>query len=181
MKNFLLIFVVIAATYMFYSCKNKQSDRELQHQLIEARYQHQIDSLKLLAAKVSAETPDRHQPEHYRTHSTSVRNHPSDIDYDYLFYMVGRIGGDSNCTLYCQGNEGYYTFINYQRDLRYSSYNSSNGKLILEAYEQGTGKYIGEFNGNITGPSTGSYRYKGTFTNYKGGQVTFDLKEAPWD
>ena len=87
-------------------------------------------------------------------------------------YWCGRIGGDYNAWLqfdsYSYGN---YGFLNMTRNLKFVSYNSRNRSLILNAYERGTGKYIGKFVGKYS-----NSRYTGTFTNYKGGKVTFDLE-----
>ena len=40
-----------------------------------------------------------------------------------------------------------------------------------------TGQYIGKFVGTFTSNGRGLHRYKGVFTNYKGGKVNFDLQE----
>lgn len=91
----------------------------------------------------------------------------------------GSIGGDNNCFLSMPyGSEaGYYTFLNYSRDIRFGSYNAKTRTLVINAYEQGTGKYIGKFVGKLTSIGGGFHRYKGVFTNYKGGKVNFNLEE----
>lgn len=86
-------------------------------------------------------------------------------------YWCGRIGGDNAAWLQFDNNRsGSYGFLNMTRKLKFVSYNSRNRSLILNAYEKGTGKYIGKFVGKYS-----NERYTGTFTNYKGGKVTFDL------
>ncbi len=88
-------------------------------------------------------------------------------------YFCGRIGGDNNAWLQFDNNiNGSYGFLNYTRILKFTSYNNRNGSLVLTAYERGTRKYIGKFVGKY---SSYNSRYTGTFTNYKGGKVTFDL------
>ncbi len=91
----------------------------------------------------------------------------------------GSIGGDHYCLLvmpYGSGT-GYYTFLNYSRIIRFGSYNAKTKTLILNAYEEGTGKYIGKFVGKLTYRTRDFHRYKGVFTNYKGGKVNFNLEE----
>lgn len=84
--------------------------------------------------------------------------------------LYGRIGGDNYAELHYHGGTGYYTFIGYTRIVRWGSYNRNTGQLILKGYDENNGKYIGQFVGKVI-----AGRYKGTFTNYKGGKVTFDL------
>lgn len=93
--------------------------------------------------------------------------------------FVGSIGGDDSCFLMMpNGSEtGYYTFLNYTRDIRFGSYNTKTRTLVINAYEQGTGKYIGKFVGKLTSIGGEFHRYKGVFTNYKGGKVNFNLEE----
>ena len=40
-----------------------------------------------------------------------------------------------------------------------------------------TGQYIGKFVGTLTSNGRGLHRYKGVFTNYKGGKLNFELQE----
>ena len=91
----------------------------------------------------------------------------------------GSIGGDSFCFLMMPygSDTGYYTFLNYSRVLRFGSYNAKTQTLVLNAYEEGTGKYIGKFVGKLTFRNRVFHRYKGVFTNYKGGKVNFNLEE----
>lgn len=98
-----------------------------------------------------------------------------------LFY--GKIGGDSNCPLMMPYGSfaGYYTFLDYTRDTRFGSYNAKTRTLVINAYEQGTGKYIGKFVGKLTSIGWGLHRYKGVFTNYRGGKVNFDLEQQAHD
>lgn len=91
-------------------------------------------------------------------------------------FYYGTIGGDNHCQVNMPSNYsiGYYTFTNYTRDLAFESYDPSTRTLILTAYEQGTGKYVGKFVGKYGRDGN----YKGVFTNYKGGKVNFDLDIA---
>lgn len=91
-------------------------------------------------------------------------------------YFVGRIGGDNDAWLQMPYGNGYgqYKFINYVRNIRFGSWNSRTSTLIINAYEKGSGKYIGRFVGKIT-YNHGYPEYKGVFTNYKGGKVNFSL------
>lgn len=84
---------------------------------------------------------------------------------------MGRIGGDNDCVLDINGRTGYYSFLNYTRDIRVVSYDAASGNLVVNALERGTGKYIGKFVGTLDG-----YGYRGKFTNYKGVSITFDLE-----
>ena len=92
------------------------------------------------------------------------------------YTFCGRIGGDDYCTLQMPSGRymGYYTFLNYERNVKFGSWNSRSNTLVMNAYEKGSGKYIGKFVGKIT-YSYGCPRYTGTFTNYKGGKVSFKL------
>lgn len=89
--------------------------------------------------------------------------------------MVGEIGGASsqlrmwnNLSSYC----GYYEYLNMTRNVKFSSYNAKTGTLVLSAYQQGSGKYIGKFVGKVS-YSYNCPSYRGTFTNYKGAKVRF--------
>ncbi len=88
-------------------------------------------------------------------------------------YCRGRIGGDYDAWLqFDNSSSGSYGFLQFVRIVKFVSYNNSNHSLILNAYEQGSGKFIGKFVGKCF-----NTHFTGTFTNYKGGQVTFDLDE----
>lgn len=90
------------------------------------------------------------------------------------WYYCGRIGGDNNAWLeFFDNNNGKYIFLNMTRNLRFVSYNNKTHSLVLNSYERGTGKYLGKFVGKYY-----NARYTGTFTNYKGGKVTFDLSDC---
>lgn len=94
------------------------------------------------------------------------------------YYFIGSIGSDNGASLTMpSGNsKGSYNFIQYTRDIKFTSYNPNTGALILSAYEQGTGKYIGKFVGTLTRLKYG-FKYTGVFTNYKGGKVNFSLED----
>ncbi len=93
----------------------------------------------------------------------------------------GSIGGDDGCVLQMPDGAvpGYYTFLNYSRITRFGSYNSKTHTLIINAYEERSGKYVGKFVGKLTEFKLGYHHYKGVFTNTKGGKVNFDLWETP--
>ena len=84
--------------------------------------------------------------------------------------LYGRIGGDNSAWMKISDGQGSYHFLDYTRDVQVKEYNRSLGKLIVHGYATGSGKYIGEFDGTFDGTS-----YSGTFTNYKGVKITFDL------
>lgn len=98
-----------------------------------------------------------------------------------IFY--GTIGGDSDCTLQMPfgTSAGYYSFLNYTRVIRFGSYNAKTRSLVINAYEERTGKYVGKFVGKLTVDRMGIYHYKGVFTNTKGGKVNFDLEKEVHD
>lgn len=98
-----------------------------------------------------------------------------------IFY--GTIGGDSDCTLQMPlgTSAGYYSFLNYTRVVRFGSYNAKTRSLVINAYEERTGKYVGKFVGKLTVDRMGIYHYKGVFTNTKGGKVNFDLEKEVHD
>ena len=57
------------------------------------------------------------------------------------------------------------------RNIRLKSYDKTSGRLIIESYDK-SGEYIGQFDGYTNNDNS----YSGTFTNYKGGTVRFQLK-----
>lgn len=57
-----------------------------------------------------------------------------------------------------------------KRKIEVKSFEASSGRLLVTEYDL-NGNYIGEFNGRFTADTY----YKGTFTNYKGVSVPFDL------
>jgi len=93
-------------------------------------------------------------------------------------FFLGTIGGDYGAYLSMPygGGMGTYKFVDYTRNIQFTSYDPNTRSLILSAYEEGTGKYIGKFVGTLTRQGHG-YGYKGVFTNYKGGKVNFNLVE----
>ena len=92
--------------------------------------------------------------------------------------FIGSIGGDNGAYLEMPSGSrmGSYRFINFTRNTKFTSYNPSTGALVISAYELGTGKYIGKFVGTLKKLKYG-YKYTGTFTNYKGGKVNFNLED----
>lgn len=88
------------------------------------------------------------------------------------FSFRGRIGGDKKATLTLDDGEGDYTFINFKRNITVDTYSEATGHLVISAWYQSNGNYVGKFDG--------TYRngvYKGVFTNTKGGKVDFELRE----
>lgn len=57
-----------------------------------------------------------------------------------------------------------------KRKIEVKSFDASSGRLLVTEYDL-SGNYIGEFNGLLTSDTY----YKGTFTNYKGVSVPFNL------
>lgn len=119
--------------------------------------------------------------------NAELEGHPNISPRNFGGYMIGRIGGDDGAVLNLSENGvGTYEFNGYTRTVKWGSYNKATGTLILKAYDS-RGRYIGHFEGRVT---QSSYRlthpekmtivldkYKGTFTNTKGGKVTFELED----
>ena len=112
--------------------------------------------------KVSTAENDKHHKS--RTHASNAY-----ISNQVYINLSGQIGGDYGATLYMSGSTGGYTFLHYSRTLYVNSYDTSSGRLVLYAYDN-KGKYIGKFKGTLRGNN-----YSGTFTNYKGVSIKFNL------
>lgn len=138
----------------------EQKNEELQSKVDEA--QAQTDKANAQAAEAKKE----------QAQQTMAPNPVSG------YYFYGSIGGDDGAYLTMpSGNSmGTYKFINYTRNIKFTSYNPNTGALIISAYEQGTGKYIGKFVGTLIRSKYGN-KYTGVFTNYKGGKVNFNLED----
>ncbi len=85
------------------------------------------------------------------------------------YNLVGKIGGDGNCVLALSGGTGSYEVSNGARNVQVTSYDQTTGHLVISAYLP-SGKYVGQFDGTYQAGT-----YQGTFTNYRGGHVTFNL------
>ena len=94
-------------------------------------------------------------------------------DFPYHTFYTGTIGSTGNMTIDINGR-GSYTYdnngTNFTRSIIVKSYDKRTGHLLIESYNK-SGDYVGMFDGY-----TRNYSYSGTFTNYKGGTVEFQLK-----
>ncbi len=93
--------------------------------------------------------------------------------FPYKTSFTGTIG--SQGSMYIDGNGGgSYTYDNngtsLTRSIKVKSYDSATGHLLIESYNN-NGDYVGQFDGYTKNNNT----YSGTFTNYKGGTVKFQL------
>ena len=92
--------------------------------------------------------------------------------------MNGNIGTSDGLLKYDESTDsGYYTYYlsNAAVTRTVKMYSYEGEELILESYDK-QGKYIGKFYGTITNKN-GQTIYSGTFTNYKGASVKFNLKQ----
>ena len=98
--------------------------------------------------------------------------------------LYGNIGSDYNAYLEFSNTtvtmshgvavNGYYRFLDATRDVGISEYNPETGRLVINAYWQNDGGYVGQFNGMLVRDQE-DLRYEGTFTNYKGQSIPFSL------
>lgn len=86
------------------------------------------------------------------------------------FDMYGTIGNE-HAHMEMNGSTGTFEYAGIKRKLKFSSYNSRTGRLIISEYDL-RGKYIGKFNGIYR-----AYEYHGVFTNTRGGKAEFSLVE----
>ena len=95
-------------------------------------------------------------------------------DFPYNTYFTGTIGSKGNMRIDRDGG-GSYTYdcngTDLTRNIKVKSYDTSTGHLLIESYDK-SGKYIGQFDGYTNNNKS----YSGTFTNYKGGTVRFQLQ-----
>lgn len=92
--------------------------------------------------------------------------------------MRGNIGTSDGLLVYDENsNEGYYSYYlsgkPITRTIKMDSYHGE--ELILVSYDK-KGDYVGKFYGTLKSIN-GQEVYSGTFTNYKGGSVKFNLKQ----
>ena len=82
----------------------------------------------------------------------------------------GKIGTEKDCPMQIGPDGGYYVVGSGKKVLRFSDYDPAKGDLTIDAFKPDGERYIGRFNGKLSGKT-----YKGTFTNHKGGKVTFEF------
>lgn len=156
-----IIVVALAATIMVSCIRKTKAPAEPVKETIVVKTQ---ETIKVVDEQLQVAPPQQQaepQQETRQQQSTSASN--------FRFEMLGRLGGDNNSHIVLNGNTGWVSFTNYKRNLRLASYNEATGRLVLKAYEQGTGKYIGTFDGTYESGS-----YQGVFTNYKGARIDFN-------
>ncbi len=85
---------------------------------------------------------------------------------------IGKIGDDDSAVLSLDGDAGWYSYYNgkVKRNIEVVNYDRSSGYIELNAYATKSADYIGRFDGTIKNKNI-----KGTFTNYKGVQVKFNM------
>lgn len=118
----------------------------------------------------------RNSSQHQHTVVSSSTSRPSEnvIAFPYDTYFIGTIGSHGSMTIDRNGGGSYTYDLNGKpltRNIQLKSYDKTSGHLIIESYDK-SGKYIGQFDGYTTNDNS----YSGTFTNYKGGTVRFQLK-----
>ena len=99
------------------------------------------------------------------------------VGFPYNTCFSGTIGSKGSMVIDSQGN-GYYTYDNngkdFRRNIKVKSYDDASGDLVIESFDK-EWFFIGKFEGVTENGNS----YKGTFTNYKGGTVEFDLYAVP--
>ncbi len=107
--------------------------------------------------------------------SSSEKREPgNNIAFPYNTYFTGTIGSNGSMTIDRDGGGSYTYDLNgtpLTRNIKLKSYDKPSKHLIIESYDK-KGKYIGQFDGYTSNDNS----YSGTFTNYKGGTVKFQLK-----
>ena len=169
----LLVALLVGGLVTFLVSKNSEKEEainELKQQ--QEMLEQKNDELQNKVDEAKAETDEAKAQAKEQAQQATAPNPASG------YYFIGSIGSDNGASLTMpSGNsKGSYNFIQYTRDIKFTSYNPNTGALILSAYEQGTGKYIGKFVGTLTRLKYG-FKYTGVFTNYKGGKVNFSLED----
>ncbi len=118
--------------------------------------------------KVDGETESR-KITYYAPGGSSAADGANPLKGEHTF--TGKIGGDDNALLSLTDGAGSYTVINAARSAKVDKFDAATGRLIVKAMELNTQKHIGAFDGTFK-----NGRYKGVFTNTKGGKVDFDLR-----
>lgn len=172
MKKTILPLLAVA---LFAGCSDSKKDQEIQQLKEEIAYMKGAADAKSEQDSVAAEQPaqpaaDPAQPaaEQHSQPAAAQSNKYSD------FEAYGSISSYGDAHFYLRNGRGQATFGDQTRQLRYESYNPSNGQFIVGAYYGGSyiGQYIGRIRDNV---------YSGKFHNYKnGGKVDFYLM-MNWD
>lgn len=119
-------------------------------------------------------TRNTSQHQHSVVSSSTSSSSESTTAFPYDTYFTGTIGSQGSMTIDRNGGGSYTYDLNGKpltRNIRLKSYDKTTGHLIIESYDK-SGKYIGQFDGYTTNNNS----FSGTFTNYKGGTVKFQLK-----
>lgn len=94
--------------------------------------------------------------------------------YPYNTYFSGTIGTARGCMTIDNNGHGSYTYdcngTDLTRNINVVSYNEKTRQMIIKSFNR-SGEYVGMFEGYLDD----SQLYSGTFTNYKGGTVSFHL------
>lgn len=93
--------------------------------------------------------------------------------FPYNTHFTGSIGAEGNMTIDGYG-KGSYSYNNngttLTRNIKVKSYDKNTGHLLIESFDKSS-NYVGLFDGYTRNNNS----YSGTFTNYKGGTVEFQL------
>ena len=119
-------------------------------------------------------TRNTSQHQHSVVSPSTSSSSESTTAFPYDTYFTGTIGSQGSMTIDRNGGGSYSYDLNGKpltRNIRLKSYDKASGHLIIESYDK-SGKYIGQFDGYTNNDNS----YSGTFTNYKGGTVRFQLK-----
>jgi hypothetical protein len=93
--------------------------------------------------------------------------------FPYNTYFTGTIGSNGSLVIDSQGGGNYtveYGGKPVTRSIKVKNYDRETGRLLIEGYDT-SGAYIGLFDGIVVN----EYSYSGTFSNYRGGTVEFQL------
>ena len=163
------------------SLKAENDKLEARIAVMEAEKEAAAAKAEAAAAKAEAEiaiaeakaAKSKAEAESSNVRETSIPSAPSSPSSEsnkgeIYFYLRGSIG-DAGAEMDMNGRSGTFDYNGIHRILKFKSFNSRTGKLILNEYDT-KGKYIGDF--------VGTYKrrtYDGVFTNTKGGKATFFL------
>lgn len=106
-------------------------------------------------------------------HSSNSMLLEKEKGFPYNTHFTGTIGSKGDMTIDSQGTGSYSYELQgnkLTRNIKVKSFDSSSGHLLIESYDK-NGDYVGRFDGYTQNNKT----YSGTFTNFKGGKVEFDL------
>ena len=97
--------------------------------------------------------------------------------FPYSTHFTGNIGAEGSMTIDGYGG-GFYSYDNngaiLTKSIKVKSYDKNTGHLLIESYDK-SGNYVGLFDGYTRNDNS----YSGTFTNYIGGKLEFQLNAEP--